>query len=175
MSPLSFFYILLLSHSAYFQNMFAGINNTFKNFFIVLWNAQKMWLYIIDLQSLLWSNCNLEPLKSLRWTGRTRMHYSYQCDLCVIIFSVIFLITLLLEIWKFFFLNFLLDIFFIYISNAIPKFSYTLPLPCSPTHSLPLLGPGIPLYWGIYSLQDQGVSLPNDGQLGHELVILVFQ
>jgi hypothetical protein len=31
-----------------------------------------------------------------------------------------------------------LDIFFIYISNAIPKFPYTLPLPCPaplPTHS----------------------------------------
>jgi hypothetical protein len=44
---------------------------------------------------------------------------------------------------------FLLDIFFIYISNAIPKASYTLPLPCSPTHPLLLPGPGIPLYWGI--------------------------
>jgi hypothetical protein len=47
--------------------------------------------------------------------------------------------------------KFLLDIFFIYISNAMPKVPYTLPapLPCSPTHSLPLLGPGVPLYWGI--------------------------
>jgi hypothetical protein len=44
---------------------------------------------------------------------------------------------------------FLLDIFFIYISNAIPKVPYTLPLPCFPTHPLLLLGPGIPLYWGI--------------------------
>jgi hypothetical protein len=44
---------------------------------------------------------------------------------------------------------FLLDIFFIYISNAIPKVPYTLPLPCSPTHPLLLLGLGIPLYWGI--------------------------
>jgi hypothetical protein len=44
---------------------------------------------------------------------------------------------------------FLLDIFFIYFSNAIPKVPYTLPPPCSPTHSLPLLGPGVPLYWGI--------------------------
>jgi hypothetical protein len=43
----------------------------------------------------------------------------------------------------------LLDIFFIYISNAIPKVPYTLPLPCSPIHLLPLLGPGVPLYWGI--------------------------
>jgi hypothetical protein len=62
-----------------------------------------------------------------------------------------------------FFPNFLLDIFFIYISNAILKVPYTLTPPCSPTHSLPLLGPGIPLDWGIYSLQDQGASLPNDG------------
>jgi hypothetical protein len=49
-----------------------------------------------------------------------------------------------------FFLYFiLLDIFFIYISNAIPKVPYTFSLPCSPTHPLPLLGPGVPLYWGI--------------------------
>jgi hypothetical protein len=44
---------------------------------------------------------------------------------------------------------FLLDIFFIYISNAIPKAPYTLPLPYSPTYPLLLLGSGIPLYWGI--------------------------
>jgi hypothetical protein len=37
------------------------------------------------------------------------------------------------SITKFFllFFSFLLDIFFIYISNAIPKVPYTLPLPCS--------------------------------------------
>jgi hypothetical protein len=68
------------------------------------------------------------------------------------------------------FFNFLLDIFFIYISNAIPKVPYILPLPCFLTHSLPLLGPGVPLYWGIKSLQDQGASLPNDGRLGHPLL-----
>jgi hypothetical protein len=44
---------------------------------------------------------------------------------------------------------FFLDIFFIYISNAILKVPYTLPPPCSPTHPLQLLGPGVPLYWGI--------------------------
>jgi hypothetical protein len=38
------------------------------------------------------------------------------------------------------------DIFFIYISNTIPKVPYTLPLSCSPTHPLPLPGPGVPLY-----------------------------
>jgi hypothetical protein len=46
-------------------------------------------------------------------------------------------------------LIFLLDIFFIYNSNAIPKVPYTLPPPCSPIHPLTLPGPGIPLYWGI--------------------------
>jgi hypothetical protein len=40
----------------------------------------------------------------------------------------------------------LLDIFFIYISNAIPKVPYTLPPHCSLTHPFPLLGPGVPLY-----------------------------
>jgi hypothetical protein len=44
---------------------------------------------------------------------------------------------------------FLLDLFFIYISNAILKVPYTLPLPCSPSHPLQLPGPGIPLYGGI--------------------------
>jgi hypothetical protein len=42
-----------------------------------------------------------------------------------------------------YFLTILIDIFFIYNSNPIPKVPYTLPPPCSPTHPLPLLGPGI--------------------------------
>jgi hypothetical protein len=44
---------------------------------------------------------------------------------------------------------FLLDIFFIYISNAILKVPISLHLPCSPTHPLPIPGPDISLYWGI--------------------------
>jgi hypothetical protein len=51
---------------------------------------------------------------------------------------------------------FILDIFSIYISNAIPFLSfltesplYPHPRPCSTTHPLLLPGPGIPLYWGI--------------------------
>jgi hypothetical protein len=44
--------------------------------------------------------------------------------------------TLPLQQAMFFFSIFLLDIFFIYISNAIPKVPFNLPLPCSlPTHS----------------------------------------
>jgi hypothetical protein len=47
------------------------------------------------------------------------------------------------------FLLLLLGIFFIYISDAIPKVPYTLPVLCSPNHPLLLPGSGIPLYWGI--------------------------
>jgi hypothetical protein len=70
----------------------------------------------------------------------------------------------------YFLFNFLLDIFFIYISNVIPKVPYTLPLPCTSNHSLPLLSPGVPLYWSILSLQDQWASLSTDGRLGHLLL-----
>jgi hypothetical protein len=46
------------------------------------------------------------------------------------------------NVFFFFFKYFLLGIFLIYISNAIPKVPHTLP-------PLPLFGPGVPLYWGI--------------------------
>jgi hypothetical protein len=44
------------------------------------------------------------------------------------------------------------------------------PPPKSPTHPLPLFGPGVPLYWGIYRLPDQWASLSTDGRLGHLLI-----
>jgi hypothetical protein len=44
-----------------------------------------------------------------------------------------------------------------------------------PTYPLPLLGPGIHLYWGTLRLQDQGASLPNDGRLGHLLLHMQLQ
>ena len=43
---------------------------------------------------------------------------------------------------------FKLGIFLVYIFNAIPKVPHIHP-PQSPTHPLPLFGPGVPLYWGI--------------------------
>jgi hypothetical protein len=59
----------------------------------------------------------------------------------------------------FFFVLFLLDIFFIYISNIIPfpgfpskKYPSPTPCPCSPhspTHPLLLPDPGIPPHWEI--------------------------
>jgi hypothetical protein len=42
--------------------------------------------------------------------------------------------------------------------------------PHSPTHPLPLFGPGFPLYWGIQSLHVQWASLSSDGRLGHLLI-----
>jgi hypothetical protein len=48
----------------------------------------------------------------------------------------------------FFILFFLLRIFLNYISNAIPKVPHTLPSQL-PYPSIPIFGPGVPLYWGI--------------------------
>ena len=65
-------------------------------------------------------------------------------------------------------LYFLLDIFFIYISNVIPFSCFPSknslshsppPFPCLPTHTLPLPCPGISLHWGIEPSQDQGPLL----------------
>ena len=44
------------------------------------------------------------------------------------------------------------------------------PPPHCPIHPLPPLGPGVPLYWGIYSLHDQWASLSTDGRPGHLLI-----
>jgi hypothetical protein len=53
---------------------------------------------------------------------------------------------------NFFFIKvFLLEIFFIYISNATLKVKYKLPLPCSPTHSFLLLALAFPCT-GAYNL-----------------------
>jgi hypothetical protein len=68
-----------------------------------------------------------------------------------------------------FFKYFLLHIFLNYISNDIPKVPHTLPPTSLPTHSH-FFGPGIPLYWGIYSLRVQWASLSSDGRLGHLLI-----
>jgi hypothetical protein len=61
---------------------------------------------------------------------------------------------------------FLLNIFFIYISNVIPFPGIPSENPlchlsvCSTTHPLPLPGPDIPLQWGIEPSQDQRPLLP---------------
>jgi hypothetical protein len=64
------------------------------------------------------------------------------------------------------FIYFLLDIFFIYISNAIPKVPYTLPPHSAPqptnSHFLALAFPCT----GAYKVCKARSSLPNDGRLG---------
>ena len=55
-------------------------------------------------------------------------------------------------------LFFKLGIFFIYISNAIPKVPHT-HLPHSPTYPLPLLGPGVPLHETLKSSLGLNFSL----------------
>jgi hypothetical protein len=63
--------------------------------------------------------------------------------------------------------------YWVFISFTFPMLSQKSPTPSlthSPTHPLPPLDPGIPLYWGIYSLRVQWASLSTDGRLGHLLI-----
>ena len=60
----------------------------------------------------------------------------------------------------FFLIYFLLDIFFIYISNVFPKVPYTLFPPCSPTHPLPLLGLAFPCTGAYKVCNTKGSLLP---------------
>ena len=61
---------------------------------------------------------------------------------CFVLFCFVFVCLFHVHYIMFLLKNFLLDIFLIYISNAILK------VPHSPTHPLLLLGPGVALYWG---------------------------
>ena len=63
------------------------------------------------------------------------------------------------------FFNFLLDIFFIYISNAIPKVPYTLPAPLLPYPPTPTSWPWHSPVLGHIKFARPRASLPNDGRL----------
>jgi hypothetical protein len=73
--------------------------------------------------------------------------------------------------------RFILIIFFnfyyIFSSITFPMLSQKSPI-TSPPLPYPLIpiffGPGVPLYWGIYSLRVQWASLSSDGRLGHLLI-----
>jgi hypothetical protein len=71
-----------------------------------------------------------------------------------------------------------ISIFFFFFITYFPQFpmlSQKSPIP-SPPLPYPFIpfffffGPGIPLYWGIYSLRVQWASLSSDGRLGHLLI-----
>jgi hypothetical protein len=84
------------------------------------------------------------------------------CDFFLLTGSTLFCNVARISFFFFFF--FFLDIFFIYIFKCYLLSWFPLPTPppppCSPTHSLLLPDPGIPLYWGIEPSQDQGPLLP---------------
>jgi hypothetical protein len=72
-------------------------------------------------------------------------------------------------VFYFLFISFLLDIFFIYISNVIPKVPYTLPHPApQPTHSCFLALDSPVLGHMIFARASGSPSI--DGRLGHSLL-----
>jgi hypothetical protein len=103
-----------------------------------------------------------------RWNVYEKNLSQDTCSLMSSCCTVLFFFSYLT--FYFYFLKiFLLHIFLNYISNAIPKVPHTLPPTSLPTHSH-FFGPGVPLYWGIYSLHVQWASLSSDGRLGHLLI-----
>ena len=75
------------------------------------------------------------------------------CQLCykILLQNSVSKITLFKNTFSFLFYSFFIRYFLYLHFKCYPESSLypPLPPPCSPTHPLPLLGPGIPLYWGI--------------------------
>ena len=96
------------------------------------------------------------------------MEYKLRSKLTLFFLSVFFASLFISDfIYLYIVIYVWLDVFFTYISNVIPfpRFPsenalFHCPSPCSPTYTLMLPCPGIPLYWGIESSQDQGTLLP---------------
>ena len=98
--------------------------------------------------------------------------YVYECSICMFACMIkenireLLITELSLQPNKSF-LKKKIDIFFIYISNVMPFPGFPSenplslpPLHCSPTHSLPLTGPSIPLHWCLEPSQGLGPLLP---------------
>jgi hypothetical protein len=78
-----------------------------------------------------------------------------------------------LWLWFSFFLFFFNIFYYTFSSITFPMISQKSPIPSPPLPYPPIpifFGPGISLYWGIYSLRVQWASLSSDGQLGHLLI-----
>jgi hypothetical protein len=112
---------------------------------------------------------------SVLWKYHEDYGISYLSDcfnVCSIKWNTYVILPLFLFVFCFCFcfLILLLHIFLNYISNAIQKVPHTLPPPL-PYPPIPIFfGPGVPLYWGIYSLCVQWASLSSDGLLGQLLI-----
>jgi hypothetical protein len=131
------------------------VDNCFgcPGFFFSKWSWQLffpcLWRIVLEFW---WGLCWIYRLFSVGWPFLLCYHYqSINMEDLFIFWS---LLRFSSKTWNschtdLYFFKFLLDIFFLYTSNAIPKVPYTLPPPCFPTYPLLLLGPGIPLYWGI--------------------------
>jgi hypothetical protein len=76
--------------------------------------------------------------------------FYFDCDCVLIFFPLAGSILVEPTVKRLLFFPFFIRML-IYISKAIPKYPpYPIPThPHSPTHPLPLFGPGVPLYWGI--------------------------
>jgi hypothetical protein len=90
-------------------------------------------------------------------------------DFFIWMLSLCLLVTLVKHL-SIFFLNLFFITYFpqLHFQCYLKSPPYSSPTPL-PTHSH-FFGPGVPLYWGIYSLRVQWVSLSSDGRLGHLLI-----
>ena len=100
---------------------------------------------------------------------------SLSLSLSLIYLSSIYLSIYHLSIYLFIFLNFLLDIFFIYISNAILKVPYTLPATLLQNPLAPASYPRHSLVLGHMIFTRPRASPPIYGQLGHPLLYMQLE
>jgi hypothetical protein len=136
----------------------------------------QLWKYVWNNNYIIFSNLTISSINSPFWFCFTFEHeflkdvvHSSWWDFLPYL-KLLFFCKSRYKIDSFFPLlksSFLLDMFFIYISNVIlfPSFPSENRLspptsPWSPTHPIQLPGPGIPLYWGIEPSQNQGLLLP---------------
>jgi hypothetical protein len=90
--------------------------------------------------------------------------WKWVCSSTTLCFCFCFVLFCFFAFFLYFFRYFLYLHFKCYPLSWFPLWKTPYPIsshsPCSPTHPLPLSGPGIPLHWGIEPSQDQGPLLP---------------
>jgi hypothetical protein len=106
----------------------------------------------------------IEPMTSVR--GASALNHDSPVPVLLIFWDKIFCWTWGLQIFFNIFITYFSQLHFQCYPKSPP---YPPPLISLPTHSH-FFGPGVPLYWGIYSLRVQWASLSSDGRLGHLLI-----